>query len=43
MKYTGVYWTLFAPLIKKSIAGRFDVKLAEQAIRNGKREYRGRQ
>ena len=29
MKYIGFYWTLFAPMIKKSIANRFGKELAE--------------
>ena len=41
MRYKGVYWSLFAPMIKKSIAKRFGSGLAEQAIRRGKAEYRG--
>ena len=40
MKYVGIYWTLFAPMIKKSIRARFDSSLAERSIRKGKREYR---
>ncbi len=40
MKYKGVYWTLFAPMIKKSITGRFGKELAEKAIKDGKAEYR---
>ena len=40
MKYIGIYWTFFAPMIKKSIAARFGMELAEKAIRNGKTEYR---
>jgi len=40
MKYVGIYWTLFAPLMKKSIAKRFDRDLAQQAIHRGKAEYR---
>ena len=40
MKYIGFYWTLFAPMIKKSIANRFGKELAEEALRNGKTEYR---
>lgn len=40
MKYRGIYWALFAPLMKKSIAKRFDKSLAEKAIAQGKREYR---
>jgi hypothetical protein len=38
MKYVGVYWTLFAPMIKKSIRARFDSSLAERTIREGKRK-----
>ena len=41
MKYVGIYWTLFAPLIKKSIAKRFNRELAQQAVTQGKTEYRG--
>ena len=40
MKYVGIYWTLFAPLMKKSIRERFGKELAEKSIRNGKAEYR---
>ena len=40
MKYIAFYWTLFAPMIKKSIANRFGKELAEEALRNGKTEYR---
>ena len=40
MKYVGVYWTLFAPLIKKSITKRFGKELAERSICQGKAEYR---
>ena len=40
MKYVGIYWTVFAPLMKKSMAKRFNRELAEQAIRQGKKEYR---
>ncbi len=40
MKYKGIYWMLFAPLIKKSIARRFDRELAEKVVKNGKNEYR---
>ncbi|MBR1710352.1 MAG: L-2-amino-thiazoline-4-carboxylic acid hydrolase [Clostridia bacterium] len=39
MKYKGIYWTLFAPMMKKSITRRFDKDLAEKAIRQGKKEY----
>ena len=31
MKYIGIYWTLFAPMMKKSIAKRFDKELADRA------------
>lgn len=41
MKYVGLYWTVFAPLMKKSIRKRFNQELANQAIRHGKAEYRG--
>ena len=41
MKYIGIYWTLFAPMMKKSIAKRFDKELADRAIRQGKAEYKG--
>jgi hypothetical protein len=41
MKYVGIYWTLFAPMMKKSIARRFDKELADRAIRQGKAEYKG--
>ena len=41
MKYKGYYWTLLAPLIKKSIAARYSKELAQQSIRQGKLEYRG--
>ena len=40
MKYVGIYWTLFAPMMKKSITKRFDRELAEKAIRCGKTEYK---
>ena len=35
MKYVGIYWSLFAPMIKKSIRQRFSASLAEQSIREG--------
>jgi len=41
MKYVGIYWTVFAPLMKKSIRKRFSKELADRAIRQGKSEYRG--
>ncbi len=40
MKYVGAYWTVFAPLMKKSIKKRFNKEMAGQAIRHGKDEYR---
>ena len=40
MKYKGVYWTVFAPMIKGSIARHFDKELAEKSIKKGKEEYR---
>ena len=40
MKYRGIYWAVFAPIIKKSIAARFGKELAAQSIRQGKAEYR---
>ena len=40
MKYVGIYWSLFAPMIKKSIRTRFDTALAERSIREGKKEYK---
>ena len=41
MKYVGIYWKLFAPMIRKSIARRYDAELAERSIRQGKIEYKG--
>ncbi|MBE6818010.1 MAG: hypothetical protein E7517_02470 [Ruminococcaceae bacterium] len=41
MEYKGIYWTVFSPLIKKSIAGRYSNALAEKAIQKGKKEYKG--
>ncbi len=40
MKYVGIYWTVFAPLIRKSITARFGRDTAERSIREGKKEYR---
>jgi len=40
MKYRGIYWTLFAPMIRKSITNRFGKQLAGEAVSNGKSEYR---
>ncbi|MGN1389591.1 MAG: hypothetical protein ACI4WR_08085 [Bulleidia sp.] len=36
MKYRGISWNLFAPMIRKSISARFSPQLADKAIRNGK-------
>ena len=33
MKYVELYWTVFAPLMKKSIRKRFSKELADRAIR----------
>ena len=40
MKYAGLYWTVFAPLMKKSIRKRFNKALADKAIGQGKYEYK---
>ena len=40
MRDVGIYWALFAPLMKKSIARRFGPELAGRSIRQGKAEYR---
>ena len=40
MRYKGIYWTFFSPMIKRSITNRFDKELAAQSIRNGKAGYR---
>jgi len=40
MRYVGVYWSLFAPMMKKSVSERFGKALAQRSIRAGKREYR---
>ena len=40
MKYVGIYWTLFAPMMKKSITQRFGKELASASISQGKAEYR---
>ena len=40
MKYIGIYWSLFAPMIKKSIRTRFDTALADRSILEGKKEYK---
>ena len=31
MKYIGIYWTLFAPMIKKSITVRYNKELAKKS------------
>ena len=41
MRYKGIYWTAFSPLIKKSITKRYSKELAEKAIKNGNAEYKG--
>ena len=40
MKYRGIYWALFAPMMKKSITKRFGKELAKHSITQGKAEYR---
>lgn len=40
MRYVGIYWTLFAPKIKKSVERRFGKDLAEESIKKGKAEYK---
>ena len=40
MQQNGLYWALFAPMIKSSIRNRYGKDLAERAIKNGKAEYR---
>ena len=40
MKQNGLYWALFTPIIRKSVAKRFGKELAEQSIRHGKSEYK---
>ena len=40
MKYKGVYWSLFAPMIRNSIAERYSKELADRSIKRGKKEYR---
>ncbi|MBR1456525.1 MAG: L-2-amino-thiazoline-4-carboxylic acid hydrolase [Oscillospiraceae bacterium] len=39
LKYVGIYWALFAPMMKKSIEKRFGKELAERSISQGKAEY----
>ena len=41
MRYRGIYWTLFAPMIRRSIARRYGAELAERSIRQDKVEYKG--
>lgn len=41
MRYRGIYWHLFAPMMYASIRERYGRGMAERSIRNGKREYRG--
>lgn len=41
MKYRGIYWLAFAPMIKKSVSRRFGKVFAEMSIQNGKKEYKG--
>ena len=40
MRYKGIYWSLFAPMIRKSIARRHGPELAKKSVRGGKKEYR---
>ena len=40
MKYVGIYWTVFAPMMKKSITKRVDKEMADTAIKQGKTEYK---
>ena len=40
MKQNGLYWALFAPIIRKSVAKRFGKELAERSVRHGKSEYK---
>ena len=39
MKYNGIYWNVFAPLIKTSIRNRYGEDVAKRSIKNGKKEY----
>ena len=41
MKYVGIYWTLFAPLMKKSIAKRFDRDPANKRFIGARRNIGG--
>ena len=40
MKYRGIYWRLFAPVMYGSIRKRYGREMAKQAVRNGRRKYR---
>ena len=40
MQYKGIYWALFAPMMKKSITARYGKELAERSIKQGKKEYK---
>ena len=40
MKYKGFYWTLFAPMVKKSMISRFGKEVAKKAIQEGKVHYK---
>ena len=40
MKYRGIYWRLFAPVMYASIRKRYGREMAKQAVRNGRRKYR---
>ena len=40
MKYNGLYWLAFAPLIKRSVKRRFGAELARRSIKNGRTEYK---
>ena len=40
MQYKGIYWSLFAPMIQKSIRTRYGEELAKRSIQKGKAEYR---
>ena len=40
MRYRGIYWSLFAPMIRKNIRKRYGREMAERSVRNGKRAYK---
>ena len=40
MPYKGYYWTILAPLMKKSITRRYSRELAQRSIKQGKLEYK---